>query len=154
MKKVFEMVSDMIIPGIIFVSIVAVVTGGALFSKVGQRMEAEKEDFSNSADTGAVENICARKEPTITCTGKRIWKKGEIIRINNVFQAADAEGQALTVKVKDIIDESGTSVIGQYQASSHTASFSSRGVYTFHLKAMDSERKTAEMKISFTVDNR
>lgn len=154
MKKVLEMASDMILPGIIFVSIVAVLTGGALLSKAGQRMDAEKEDFSNSKDTGAVEDICAREEPSITCVGKKTWNTGEAISINSVFTAADAEGNLLTVKTVDITDESGNSAMDSYQEASRTAVFSRRGVYTFHLRAMDSERKTAEAKFSFAVDER
>lgn len=154
MKKVFEMVSDMILPGIIFISIVAILTGGALLSKAGQRMDVEKEDFSNSKDTGAVADVCAREEPTITCVGKKNWNIGEAIRINDVFQAVDTEGNPLTVKLADITDESGNSVMGSYQEATQTAAFSHEGIYTFHLKAIDSERKTTEAKFSFAVDER
>lgn len=154
MKKIFEMVSDMILPGIIFVSIIAVITGGALLSKAGQRMDVEKEDFSNSKDTGAVADICAREGPAITCVGKKNWNTGEVLHINTVFWATDKDGNLLTVKAVDITDETGNSVMDSYQASTRTAVFSRRGVYTFHLSTMDSERKKAEAKFSVTVDGR
>lgn len=154
MKKIFESVSDIVIPCIIFASIAAILVEGSLLSKAGKRMDVEKQNFTDCKDTKAIENLCAREKPTITCIGKKIWETRETIHINHVFQAIDAEGQALSLKVKDITDESGASVMDRYHAASQTASFTDTGIYTFHLKTMDRERKTATMRFSFVIDNR
>lgn len=154
MKKILEMTSDMIIPAIIFVSIIAVIAGGALLTKAGQRMDAEKQEYTNCIDTGAVDGICARNEPTITCIGRKNWKTGEAIRIDSVFRAKDEEGRTLTIKVQDITDETGNSAMDRYQETSRTATFSRRGIYTLRLIAMDSERKTATASFSLAVDDR
>lgn len=154
MKKIFETVSDMIVPGIIFAALVASITAGALLTRTGQRMEAPKQSFSGSADTAATEAACEREEPTILCIGKKNWKTGQTISAGSVFLATDAEGNALAVKVHDITDADGNSAIGCYQKTSHTATFTRSGIYTFHLKAIDSERKTAEASFSIAVDRR
>lgn len=154
MKKIFEMTSDMLIPGIIFVSIIAVITGGALLTRTGQRMDAEKQEFTNCIDTGAVDAICARNEPTISCIGRKNFRTGETISIDSVFKAEDAEGRTLTIKTQGITDETGNNAMDRYQESSRTVSFSRRGVYTLRLSAMDSERKTAEASFSLAVDDR
>lgn len=154
MKKVLEAASDMIVPGIIFAAIVASLTAGALLTKTGQRMEAEKQDFSNSADTAAVKKVCERKAPIITCVGKRNWGTGEPINTGSLFLAEDAEGRALNVMTVDITDASGNSAMDKYQESSRTARFTDSGIYTFHLRAMDSERKTSEAMIPLAVDGR
>lgn len=154
MKKVLEAASDMIVPGIIFAAIVASLTAGALLTKTGQRMEAEKQDFSNSADTEAVERICEREAPTITCVGKRTWGTGETIDTGSLFLAEDAEGRALDVRTVDITDASGNSAMDRYHEPSRTARFTDSGIYTFHLRAMDSERKTSEAMIPLAVDSR
>lgn len=154
MKKVFETMSDMIIPGLIFVSIVVVIAGGALFTRVGQRMDVEGDDFSNCIDTGAVENVCAREQPTIKCVGKKNWGVGETIQIDSIFLATDTEGNQISVRLKDITDETGTSVMDRYKESDKTASFQRRGIYTFHLSAIDGERKEAAIKTALVVDGR
>lgn len=154
MKKILEMTSEMIIPGITFALIIAAITGGALLTKAGQRMDAEKEDFTNCIDTGEVDGICARNKPTITCTGRKNWKTGETISIDSTFKAKDAEGRQLTIKTQGITDETGNDAMDRYREASRTVSFSRRGVYTLRLSAMDSERKTAEASFSLAVDDR
>lgn len=154
MKKIFDMVSDMIVPGIIFTALVASITAGALLTKTGQRMEAPKQSFSGSADTAATEESCAREAPVIACTGKTNWKTGETIHVDSIFSATDAEGNTLAVKVRDITDAEGNSAMDSYEKTGNTASFSRSGIYTFRLKAIDSERKTAEAAFPVAIDSR
>lgn len=154
MKKIFDMVSDMVVPGIIFAALIASITAGALLTKTGQRMQAPKQSFSGSADTAATEAACERDEPTISCVGKKNWKAGETIPAGSIFSATDAEGNTLAVKVCDITDTEGNSAMGSYQKASHTARFPRSGIYTFHLRAMDSERKTSEAMFPIAVDSR
>lgn len=144
----------MILPGIAFAAIAAILAGSALLSKTGQRMDVESENFSNCADTNATAEICGRKAPKIICAGKKIWAIGETIPIETLFLATDADGNQIRVDVEDITDADGNSAMGNYREASQEALFQNRGVYTFHLKTMDSERKTATQKISVVVDGR
>lgn len=154
MKKIFEAVSGMILPGIAFAAIAAILTGSALLSKMGKRMDVNAENFLNYADTSAVAGICQREAPEIIFTGKKVWSAGEPIPIGDVFLAADAEGSHIPVEVEDITNKDGDSVMENYQEAGNKAVFQDRGVYTFHVSALDNERKTGRKKISIVVDGR
>lgn len=154
MKKIFETASSMVIPAIVFVAIIGIIIGTKPFTRIGQRMDVQSEDFSSCQDTATVENVCTRNAPSITYTGKKIWSAREAIHTDTAFHATDTDGNALTVKIHDITDENGTSAMDSYQAGNHIASFSRRGVYTFRVSAMDSERKSTEKKFSLVVDGR
>lgn len=154
MKKVYENISDMLIPGIIFIFIMAILTGATLFSKLGERMQEETESFSDCADTKETEKICNRTEPQIAYAGRKIWNTGEVISIKDTFPAKDAEGNPLDVEVREITDVEGNDVTDSYRATEHTAVFSHRGIYTFRIHTMDRERKTAAKKFSLVVDGR
>ena len=46
MKKVYETAADMILSGIVFAALIAIILGAALLDKAGRRMKVESEDFS------------------------------------------------------------------------------------------------------------
>lgn len=154
MKKIFGTMSDMVLPAVVFIAITAVIAGAALFSKAGQRMDVEGEDFSDSADTGTMEDICEREAPVITYTGKKVWNTGEVILTDNVFRAEDADGSSVEVEVMDITDRDGNSVMDCFRETDKSAVFGEKGVYSFRLSAMDSERKNTTKRISLVVDDR
>ncbi len=154
MKKLYEAVSDMILPGIVFVAVTAILTGAAVFGKIGNSMKADGDDFSHMADTQAVEAVCGRQEPRIQCIGKKVWKAGESVSIYNVFSAADENGSSLKLMVSDIISENGDSVLNCYHESTGQAVFPKRGAYTFCLETMDSERKISKERMLILVDDR
>lgn len=154
MKKINETVLNMIVPAVVFLGIMAILAGGALFGKIGRRMEVSGEDFSQMEDTRMVEALCDREEPTIQFVGKKRWSVGEVISIPTVFQAEDAEGNEVGVTVMDIMNEEGVSVMGCYQQQANQAAFLRRGVYTFSLAAMDGQRKVCKEKVSVLVDER
>lgn len=154
MKKVYETVSDMILPGIVFAGVMAILIGAALLGSIGKRMNVKGEDFSHMADTKAVQEVCGRKEPVIQCIGDKVWNTGQSIAVSQLFSAVDEDGGKVPVTVLDIKDQNGNSVLSCYQKAGGQAVFSQRGVYTFFLKAMDRERKTSTEEISILVDNR
>ncbi len=154
MEKIYEAVSDMILPGVVFAALAAIFIAISLFGRIGKRMETESEDFSCMADTQAVEAVCEREAPRIQCTGKKVWNTGEAIMTDHLFSAADAEGGELDVLIADITDHKGGSVLHCYQENAKQAVFHQSGVYTFSLKAMDREQKISTEKISIIVDDR
>lgn len=154
MKKIYESMSDMILPAVVFIGIIAIIAGAALLTKTGQRMDVEGEDFSGSADTGAIADICEREAPTITYTGKKVWNTGETILIASVFQAEDTDGDPVEVEVKDITGQDGNSAMDCFQETDKSVVFAEKGVYSFRLTAMDAERKSCTKRISIVVDSR
>ncbi len=154
MKKIFEAMSGMILPAVAFAAIAAILTGSAMLSKMGQRMDTKAENFLNYADTSAVAGVCERKAPEIIYTGKKVWSAGEPILIGDVFLAKDAEGNHVPVEVEDITNKDGHSAMENYQEAGNKAVFQDRGVYTFHVSALDNERKTGRRQTSIVVDGR
>lgn len=154
MKKLYQAVSEMIIPGIVFAAVVSILVGAALFARIGGRMQTEGEDFSQMADTQAVQALCERELPVIQCVGKKRWDAGECILVREVFTAIDMDGNIIEPVVLDIIDQDGDSAMGCYNKETGQAIFSARGVYTFLLSATDEQRKRSTERISLLVDSR
>ena len=154
MEKVYEIVSDMILPGFVFALLAVIFIVISPLGKIGERVDGAGEDFSNMADTQAVEAVCNRVAPQIERIGKKVWKPGELIMITDLFAAADAEGRKLDFLVTDITDQNGGSALNCYQESGKQAVFQQSGVYTFCLKTMDRERKISTEQFAILVDDR
>lgn len=154
MKKVYETVSELLLPAAVFLAVMAILAGAAVFNRIGKRMEVPGEDYALMGDTQAVQSLCERESPKIWCAGKKRWNAGEVISVSEVFASADAEGNGLEVTVVDITDQDGISEAGCYQEETGQAVFPVRGVYTFSLLAMDGERKRSIERISLLVDGK
>lgn len=154
MKKVFEAVPDMILPAVVFLAVVSILVGAALFGKIGERMESQGENFSHMTDSKTIQALCEREAPIIQCIGKKRWNAGEKIPVAEVFAAADTDGNKVDIAVLDITDQDGVSVIEDYQKDSGQAVFSRRGVYTFSLAAIDEQRKRGTGRFSILVDGK
>ena len=152
MKKVFEAAADMVLPAVVFLAIVLILVGAALFDRIGKRMETQGEDFSQMPDSQTVEGLCQRQAPVIQMIGKKRWDTGEIISIAKVFAAADAEGNKVGITVLDITDLNGDRAMAYYQKEAGQAVFPTRGVYTFSLSAIDGQRKRGTGRFSVLVD--
>lgn len=154
MKKVYQVMSDMILPSIVFAAVVSILIGTALFARIGGRMDTGGEDFSRMADTETIEGLCERELPLIKCVGKKRWDVGECIMMSEVFAGADTEGNHVELVVLDITDQNGASVMECYNKETGQAIFSARGVYTFLLSATDRQQKRSTGMISLLVDER
>lgn len=154
MKKVYQAVSEMILPGIVFAAVMSILVGAALFARIGGRMETEAEDYSRMADTQAVQALCERELPVIRCVGRKRWDDGESIFVPEVFAASDAEGNNIEVAVIDITDQNGNSAMGCYSKETKEAVFSARGVYTFLISATDGQQKRSTGRFSILVDRK
>lgn len=154
MKKVFETVSAMVLPAVVFLAIVSILVGAALFGKIGERMDIQGEDFSQMPDSQTIQDLCEREIPVIQCVGKKRWAVGESIPVAQIFAAADAEGNKADIAVLDITDQNGDSAMEYYQKDTGQAVFSARGVYTFSLAAIDGQRKRGTGRFSVVVDGR
>lgn len=154
MKKAYGTISDIILPAIVFAAVMAILAGASLFGKIGKRMEAPEEDFSMMEDSRAVQALCDREGPVIRCVGKKLWNAGESIPVLGTFAAVDVEGRAADVRVLDITNQEGVSVMECYREDTGQAAFAQRGVYTFLLEAIDGEQKRGTKRVSILVDSR
>lgn len=154
MKKIYETVSDMILPAIVFLAIMAILAGSSLFHKIGKRMEVQGKEFQQMEDVKAVQAVCERDAPEIQCIGKKLWDVGQAIPVSGIFEALDAEGNKIDIQVTDIRYQDGSSAMECYRKDTGQAVFLRRGMYTFSLAATDGQRKNNEKKISILVDER
>lgn len=154
MKKIFNAMSDLVLPAVVFLAVAAILTGVSLFYKIGKRIEVKEEDFSQMQDRSIMQMLCEREAPTIRCVGKKLWNIGEILTVSAVFAAEDAEAGQVEVSVLDITNQDGDSVMECYRKDLGQVIFLQRGVYTFSLAAMDGQRKTGTEEISIIVDAR
>ena len=154
MKKVYQAVSEMVLPAIVFSAVVSILVGAALFARIGGRMETAGEDFSQMADAQTVQALCERELPIIQCVGKKRWEAGECILVREVFTALDMDGNFIEPVVLDIIDQDGESAMECYNKEIGQVKFPARGIYTFLLSATDDQRKRSAVKISLLVDGR
>jgi len=154
MKKVYQAVSEMVLPAIVFSAVVSILVGAALFARIGGRMETAGEDFSQMADAQTVQALCERELPIIQCVGKKRCETGECILVREVFTALDMDGNFIEPVVLDIIDQDGESAMECYNKEIGQVIFPARGIYTFLLSATDEQRKRSAVKISLLVDGR
>lgn len=144
----------MILPAAVLSAVLAILAGTAIFSRIGERMEVQGENYALAEDARTVQSLCGTKEPQIQYVGKKIWSVGEGITVPEAFVAAGADGSKAEVTVLDIIDQDGASVLECYRKETGQAVFPDRGVYTFSLRAMDAQRKRGYKKVSLLVDER
>ena len=67
MRKVFETISDVVLPAVVFLAVLAILLGSSLLGRVGARMEEPGEDFSQMGDSYAVQAFSERNQPERSC---------------------------------------------------------------------------------------
>ncbi len=125
--------------------------------KAAEHMEAV--DIRTERDVNAVMAAAARRRPKITYTGTNAVS-GTAVNLKEMFSAADADGISVAVEITDVLDVSGKSVLyetkeqrkhktGKYDPEGFV--FSTAGIYTVHVKAVDREKKVSRMKFRLPV---
>lgn len=146
--------SDLLLSGIVCAMLLGILAGTALLPRLGEQMKTEKENYSQYRDAAQTKVICDRKPPELVRKGTDVWKPGEAVVINQIFEAVDEEGNYLDIQVLDIQDVSGNSRMEWYDKTDGKAVFLSRGIYTLKLRAVDSQQKPAVRKFMLLIDYR
>lgn len=155
MKIMMETTAGLILSGIVLVAVIFLFTGTEqpLLRQIGQRMQTETTDYSAYQDKQILYEACQREAPKIWYKQEIHWKAGEQIAVGQAFGARDADGNSTELKVEDIVDVHGNSLIDQYQKEDATISLSA-GSYIFTLKAIDSQKKVTVERIALVVDGK
>lgn len=154
MKQSYKVMSDLLLSGIVCAMLLGILAGTALLPRLGEQMKTEKENYSQYQDMAQTKVICDRKPPELVRKGADVWKPGEAVVINQVFEAVDEEGNHLEIQVLDIQDAFGNSRMEWYDKTGDQAVFLSRGTYTLRLRAVDGQQKPTVRKFMLLIDHR
>lgn len=154
MKVIFENMKNMILPTIVVIGIFVLLMTVA-FPAIKHQSESNQNTrkYSDYQDCTVYQNVSQREAPVITYDSQKIWKVGNTIPIGQAFQAKDADGNVVELRVMNIEDVTGISMMDKYEENGKTAVFDTAGSYYFRLKAVDQEKKTTIKTIALVVDN-
>ena len=109
---------------------------------IAAHMDTDGTDYYAYADYGAYQTEIAKDVPVIEYHGSGSLAPGTV-NIADYVKAHDYNGQELTVKLLKFCDSDGNELTDQMDQASGTITFSSAGMYSFTVKAVDSgNRKT------------
>lgn len=154
MKPVYKTITGILLSGIIFVTLLAIIEKNMLLSKIGQQMKTPAFHYSEYEDAKQTKIICSRRLPKIIRKNSGVWKPGEEILIEEIFEGVDAEGKSVKITVLNIKDEHENSKMDSYQQVENKVVFSKRGMYLIELQAIDQERKSVIQSFILLIDDR
>ena len=109
---------------------------------IAAHMDTEGIDYNAYIDYGAYQSEIAKDAPTIEYQGTGSLVLGTV-QVADYVKAHDYNGQELAVKLLKFCDKDGNELTDQMDQASGTITFSSAGMYSFTVKAVDSgNRKT------------
>ena len=97
---------------------------------------------------------CERTAPEIISKGIKIWKPGDEILIDEVFEGKDTEGNQTEIKILDIRNQNGDCRMEYYQKEEHKIVFPEKGMYLLELQTVDRQKKSKRKSLILLVDSR
>ena len=169
MKKIFEVHGKTIISVIVALAVIAamgIVTYNnrtGIFAILGGEFE-DAATAGNADDssfvTASYASYSARKKPEVSYesyNGNGDWqriKAGEEVYLSDFFRGMDEDGNEVAIlKVTDIQDESGKSLMDVYDESDGSITFTDAGIYTATFYMKDAQNVENTQLITFPVDN-
>lgn len=109
---------------------------------IAAHMNTDGTDYNAYVDYGAYQTEIAIDAPVIEYQGSGSLAPGTV-NVADYVKAHDYNGQELAVKLLKFCDKDGNELTDQMDQASGTITFSSAGMYSFTVKAVDSgNRKT------------
>lgn len=109
---------------------------------IAAHMDTEGIDYNAYVDYGAYQTEIAKDVPVIEYQGTGSLTPGTV-NVADYVKAHDYNGQELTVRLLKFCDSDGNELSGHMDKASGTITFSTAGIYSFTVKAVDSgNRKT------------
>lgn len=130
-----------------------------LTGAVAETADFEDVDYAAFADALAIEDYTALGVPEITYESPAV-KAGEEYDLNSIFSAAGTDGQPCRTEVMDVKDASGNSLLfaseedrrnNVRQQQTDAFCFSSPGIYSICVQAVDGNRRVSSKEISLPV---
>lgn len=115
----------------------------------GKSMGDITEEAAGRADARAAQAVASRRKPEITYTYQKTLSEVKV-NLDGMFCAVDADGNPASVKITDVLDASGKSLLYQTEqdkkrkrALQDTGNFQfpAPGVYKMLVRAADHEKK-------------
>lgn len=109
---------------------------------IAAHMDTEGIDYNAYVDYGAYQTEMAKDAPVIEYQGTGSLTPGTV-NVADYVKAHDYNGQELAVRLLKFCDSDGNELSGHMDKASGTITFSTAGIYSFTVKAVDSgNRKT------------
>ena len=109
---------------------------------IAAHMDTEGIDYNAYVDYGAYQTEIAKDVPVIEYQGTGSLTPGTV-NVADYVKAHDYNGQELAVRLLKFCDSDGNELSGHMDKASGTITFSTAGIYSFAVKAVDSgNRKT------------
>lgn len=109
---------------------------------IAAHMDTEGIDYNAYVDYGAYQTEMAKDVPVIEYQGTGSLTPGTV-NVADYVKAHDYNGQELAVRLLKFCDSDGNELSGHMDKASGTITFSTAGIYSFTVKAVDSgNRKT------------
>ena len=109
---------------------------------IAAHMDTEGIDYNAYVDYGAYQTEIAKDVPVIEYQGTGSLPPGTV-NVADYVKAHDYNGQELAVRLLKFCDSDGNELSGHMDKTSGTITFSTAGIYSFTVKAVDSgNRKT------------
>lgn len=109
---------------------------------IAAHMDTEGIDYNAYVDYGAYQTEIAKDVPVIEYQGTGSLTPGTV-NVADYVKAHDYNGQELAVRLLKFCDSDGNELSGHMDKASGTITFSTAGIYSFTVKAVDSgNRKT------------
>ena len=154
MGKWIEEYGETLLAGMAGFMIIMLVLTSGILAVIGNRAMIKENSYTEYQDFSIFSKICQREKPKIWCNTGKSWHVGEVILIEEVFSAEDADGKNLNVKVETITDKNGVNCMDVYHRETHQVIFQKAGIYVFEIKTQDDENQYTTEKIELSVDNR
>lgn len=154
MRELLSQNKDVILNFFLAGILIAMILGLGLFCiGTGAGKLVRNTEYENFTDAAQLKTVAAIPKPVIKCREEKQWKNGTVVIVSQAFQATDAAGQELEMKVLQVKNEAGTDITDQYQESTDKITFPATGCYYFKLWTMDNNKKVTTEEIPLIIDS-
>lgn len=120
-----------------------------IFSMMGEYVE--EEGTVGNMDFKEYQRESQRSAPAIVYVGTETLYTGKY-PLSGILKATDDEGMELPIEVSSICDPFGIERIGEYPSGVSYIQFSSRGIYTLRVAAVDARNQTSNCEVRIPVN--
>lgn len=154
MRQNYKVMAGVLLAGIVMTALLAIVTDTSLLTEIGRCMDVPVIGYSNYQDSWQMKAACERDAPKIICKNVKIWKPGDEILLDGMFEGRDAEGNPTEIKVSGIRNQDGESKMECYKKEEGKMIFSEKGMYLLELQATDKQNKSGRKCFILLIDSR
>lgn len=117
---------------------------------LGMQAEVKDTDYETFSDMEEMKNYTMLKTPQIVFSDNQVYT-GERVNLDGEFSAEGSDGNPAGIKIMDIREESGNSILDRNTMKTDAFVFKKSGVYNIYVKAVDGNNRISTMKCRIPV---